>query len=640
MSLPSNQVTKLLFSLRGRPFTALTAKNLTTTKFAYSLGGAPFVAGANQISTTLTEYLTILDSESFPAGVDSVPLYDDIYTSRSITLTEYLALIDSETAIPNNDRDITVLGTVFNRILVSERPLGTVINKVGASDTILGTVHNNILANNLVAVTNATAVDNPTATTLILGGQTIYSHPETLPPNGLANARCYINYLCTSLFADQQLSNFFNWGININGGIGTWRTLSINDFGTMGAQVSPFGLSATITQKGREKSQSSYGYLNGGILGVPTLNKPVAFLYAQGLAYTTMNPNQSLTLPDPSTWKTYGDAARQIAFKAGVSVNFAITDYPVSDLSFTAGMAAAEALTSLAESIGAKLRWNGSNQYTIVYPNKALGLYTVPDCCLIQAMSNTCYLDVKTGIYNPGIYAYPSLPIGGAGISTLPNQPQQADPQPNGSFNRQVQVKYSTNKLLTPQDPPVVLDLPFDYENAYIQVVTVTDGGGLFVTTDPTKWFLLQDGFSERYIGYNDIGGSLQLQLTVDWTLFPQTNTDALDGHMTFQIGISIKQIAGEAPQSTTDQQTKQTFARTWQRFRFIPTCQYNITCIFSGAIPLPGMAIKAAIGDYIIGANGDVIIEDVSFSNPGILNITAIQWSEISYYDYLPSQP
>lgn len=644
----SDDLKNMGFVYEGQPFIRIVPKRqVDVESLDYVYEAQPFLTnpGTENVDVTFDEPIPVLDQLTtyFPGGQDTLPIVDFLTTNAAdrVSFNEPCYILDELFTSATSRVDIEITGSVELRVLSAYETNGSVELKVKQAVDLTGTVALNVLADNLVGVTNATAADNPTQTTLILGGQTIYSHPATLPPNGLSNARCYINYLCNSLFSDQSLSNFLKWNISIDGGQGTWRTTSITDFGVMGDLVEPFGLLGTITQKGREKTGGSYGYINGGILGKPLLNKPVAFLYAGVQQFTTINPNQALILPDPANWQTHSSAIKAIANVAGVSVNWTITDYPLTDTTFQAGQTGIEAMTSLAESVGAKLRPNGGDQYTVVYPNKALGKYTVPDCCLIQSMSNICYLDVKTGIYNPGVYAMPQYGQFNAGAANIPSGGPENNRGANGSFERNVEVLYITSKLETQQDPQFLLDLPFDFEDIFIKVITVNDGTGQFVTLNPSKWFLLQTGFGGEYVNFNDVAGVLQPQIRISWELFPQANTDVQNGKFKFIIGYTTKSLSGPGAESDSqqDQIDKQTQGRTWLRFRFIPVCQYNLTIIFSGAIPLPGMAIEAQLGDYIIGQDGDVIIENVDFSNPGILNITAIQWAEISYYDYFLGQ-
>lgn len=634
----SNDLLQMDYVYNGRPFVNVVGKSIDTYQMETIYQAQPFVAGIGATAKIFNEFIALIDSASsdFPGGQENGYLLDELSTSRSITFNEFIYLTDSETTVETGSVDINIYGTVICKVLAATNIYGTTVASVLGTSDIYGTVNSNVLANNLVAVTNASSVDNPTEPTLILNGEVVYSNPSTLPPNGLTNARCYIGYLCNSLFPDQPLSNFFSWNLDMNGGQGTWRTVSNTDFGSMGQEKTIFGILGIINEKGRQKTNGSWGYLNGGIFGSPLLNKPVAFLYANNPQYTTLIPSQSLQLPDPSVWTTLSDATRQIASVAGVTVNWAVPDYPLVDVSFQAGETGIEALESLAEAAGARLRNNGANAYTVVFPNKALGLYEVQDCCIIQSLSHKCNLDIKTGVFNPGVYVFPQYPQVDASTSILPMDDPTVVPQPAGSVDRQVQTIFTSQTKQTDQMPAFTVDLPFDFENVMIQCITVTDGEGIYVTVnDPQRWFLLQKGFAGRYINYHDIGGVLQPQLTIDWTLFPQNNTDVDDGNFILKIGVITKQLSGnfDTNQQLADQQEKQVVSRTWLRYRFIPVCTYNITVVFSGTLPMPGMAIKATIGDYTIGENGDVIIESWSFSNPGILSITAVQWAEIQYY-------
>ena len=638
---PANSLFNLQYAEYALPFIMSAGKDgVNTFSLQYGLFGLPALAPTTTTPSpaTFTELLPIRDSLSI--------------SFDKVSFDELLPLRDSlSTAAPGGQ--VTVYGTIVIEVKVQDTVYGTTVLRTKANPTCLGSTRLNVLADNLVPITSASSLTNPTKPTLVLGGNVIYSHPETIPPNGLTNARCYVNFLCSSLFAGQQISNFFSWNISIDSGRGTWRTNSITDLPySLTDPVQIFGLTGVETEKGRQKTAGSYSYINGGILGTRRLNQPVAYLYNGNPQFTALLPNQNLlVLQNPADWLTYSGAALAIGAAAGVTVNWAVQDFPMTDGSFQAGNTGIEALESIAEGIGAKLRFNGGTAYTVVLPNKPLGLYIIPDCCLIQSMSTVCSLDVKTGIYNPGVYVWPNYPTGSAGVNILPNDGPTQETTPN-SFNRQVEVIYTSSKKMTALDPSVAIDLPNDFEDVMIRIKTLTDGEGRFVSARPEHvtvvgnnnvleveplWFLLQTGVAgglggTGYVNYNDINGVLQPQVNINYSLFPQDNTDVNDGHFTFQIGvIKKKQTAGAA-------NPNQVMGRTWLRFRFIPVCQYNITCIFDGTIPMPGTAVKATIGDYTIGQNNDVIIEHVDFTNPGILNITAIQWAEIEYYQYLPT--
>ena len=569
-----------------------------------------------------------INNESFSFHTDVV--FPEVLSSSS----------SFTTGVENPGMDITTLGTVLISTLKNESTIGTSLIRLDTNINTLGTVCNNVLADNLMPITIASSVLNASQPTLILEGDVIYSNPTTMPPNGLTDAKCYVGYACNALFTDKSLGNFFSWNLSIDGGKGSWNTKANMDWGTLGDVVYPFGLTGFIREEGREKTTGSFDYIKAGLFGTRNLNKPVAVIYNSVTAYTTLFPSQSLGPVNPARWTTYGDAARCIAAQCidnskypittTVGLNWAIVDYPVSNLSFQAGQSGIEALVSLAESVGAKLRWNGSTQYTVKWPDEYTGTYTVPSCRLIRSMSSAHYLDLRTGLYNPGIYMWPRNP--GTGMPTGVQVPIKTKEAVGGpSFSRNLEQKYTTSKMMTSEDPPLLIDLPMDYEDVYIKIVTTTDGDGQYVTFDPTQWFLLNatynDGSNRFYINYNDVLGVLQPQIRIDHTLFPQTNTDLLSGHFNFIIGISRKTIGG----STSN--NKQTVARTYLRYQFLPIRQYNVSCVFSGALPLPGMRLVASIDDFSITAADNAIIEHVDFSNPGIIGITAIQWARIEYY-------
>ena len=639
MSSPSsNDLLGLAYSIDGQPFVQVVGSFLDTGELEVSIDGKIFLA-AGVGSDRVEDYLYTLDTQISPqSNRDYGPLLDEIYVSHySTTITEYMPFVDS--VEPEAAEDLDLNFTVVLRVLEDYNYPGTTVLRVQEDINSPYTTNLNVLEDNLVAVTSATSASNPTEPTLILGGQVVWSNPATLPPNGLANARCYVNYKC-DLIANQSLSDIFSWNLSITDGGGSWNVVSINDFGDFGEETTVAGLTGTITEKGRQKTNGSYGYIVGGILGRRSLNQPLAFVIAGNPQYTTLLQSQSLTLPDPDNWRTYRDASNAIANVSNVNVTWNINDYPMTDFSAQAGMTALEALNSIADNAGGKLRWTGANNYIVNYPNKPIGRYDIPDCCLIQGISKKCNLDLKTGIYNPGIYVFPQQPQFDAGTWNLPNgstNPLVTNPEPtaDGSIDIQVEEIFTASKLMTVDDPSFPIDLPFDYESIYIQsIVPVGQGGGVFVTTDPKRWYILPAGFGGSNVNWNDVGGILKPQVMITYQLFDQTNAAMADNHFILKIGIRRKNIAGQINDSPSSPDVeKQTLARTQQRFRWIPVCQWNIQVIFSGALPIPGFEIHGGIGDFQLPDG--VIIESVDFSNPGILNITAIQWAEMQFYVY-----
>lgn len=632
MPLPDSEDQKNLDLIyEGQPNPAISPKGeIDTEDLGYVYEAQPLVTLPGENRITVTDLLVTIDDLNAPqAGSDVGPMIDSVeITAATIVVEDFLYTPDEAVGI--FDEDLNLNFSVILKVVEDTRIQGSQIIKISEDLNNDYSTSLNVISNNLALVTNASSAMNPVTPTLILNGVPWWSNPGTLPPNGLANARCYVNWKCDAI-AGQSLGNLFNWNLSMSGGGGTWKTISTTDYGDFGEEKSVFGILGTITEKGREKSGSAFAYSNGGILGKAKLNKPMAFLIAGNQNFTTMIPSQSLALPDPSNWQTYQAAVQALASATDISVQYNVLDYPLTDFSAQAGQTGLEALNSLAENVGAKLRRKNDTEYIINYPNDPTGLYEIPDCCLVQAITKRCHLDIKTGIYSPGVYTLYQLPQFDAGTINLPNGPTNPlVTNPTNDF--QVEEIWTSSKLLTPEDPAFPIDLPFDWDTVYVQSITVTDGGGQFVTTNPKRWFLLQTGFAGSWINYNDVGGVLKPQVTINWTLFSQTNQDMADGHFIFKVGVKRKNLSGQLQQSANSPDIeKQTLARTQQRYRFIPACEYNITVVFSGALPFDGFEIRGGIGDFQIEPG--TIIESVDFSNPGILNITAVQWAEIQFY-------
>lgn len=318
-----------------------------------------------------------------------------------------------------------------------------------------------------------------------------------------------------------------------------------------------------------------------------------------------------------------------------------------------------------------------------------------------------------------GIRLIPSNPAKDPGKNTLPSGPNQ-DLAPNqDDFNTPVLDPTSStdgdkggvvivaqqiskiNKKLTEDDPPLAFDIPFDYANAFIQILTKSNAAGTFVTHDPRVYFEFDDG-----IILSDIGGILVPQIVIDHTTFPidgvndqidsgnfsltlavvrktlsgantaqvdsasqsypgkrlDTNNDGipdaidLNGDGTADVhlippdgldfngdgipdvtGVDINSdnaIAnalnptsgfGKASDASTNRQ-KSVLGSTQDQYKNIKVYQGNISCIFFGSIPIPGMYAQVDTGKMVVSG----IVESVSITPPGILNIQVARYQRL----------
>lgn len=505
---------------------------------------------------------------------------------------------------------------------------------------------------NLVAVTNASSVSNPTQATYIQNGVAVYSNPATLPPGDISKIKCYVSFSCSnivtsqggSLFSPVNMDIVTNWSVNITNEGGSWSVGSTSDYGTYGDPVKVFGLSGIIGKKGFQFSSNPTPATNSGILGLRNMNRELAFLVYGVPQYTANQVNQFIQAPNLQNTKTHADAARLIGSLCGANIHWGIRDFTSFNFQPQASMTGIQALSSLAAECGGVVRWNGDKDYLVTYPNKSTGIWQVPDCCLIVAMQRECNLDMNSGLYTPGTYMVPQLGTFNAGSASIYSTSDSSGSSstttltntsgnPLVAGNRAtdpVETRHSSKTVMTSSSPPEYVDLPFDTQVIYIQNVVKTDFSGPYTTNDPNNWTVLQTGLNGAYTQWIENGGKVKPVLVLDPTMFPSSsNTDVTNGNWYLKIGVSRTPLASIATVTTT---AENTIARNLLKYKWIPMCTGSVTCVFFGSIPMPGMTVIATLGGKTISG----IIESVSFVNPGIITVNFVNWGELQYYTTL----
>lgn len=667
MSLPEKEDLETMeFALGGRPFVRVNGNvDIDTTSMDYALAAQPFLGASASAETgniLLNEYFYLVDSASaIEPGVQGVPFRDTLAIEASLYLNEYVSFLDTVASSNATDvflneyfynqdtqalqtiEDIAFTGSVFLNVLEPIKFRGTTDLNVLQQVTYAGSTSLNVVPDNLAIVTQASAALNPTETTVVIGGNTLWSFPATLPPSGLSNARCFVNYKC-DVISNTSLGDLFSYNLSLTNQGGNFRIASTQDLGswTLGSSQTLFGLQGSVTKQGREKTGSQFGWTYSGIFAPVRLNKQLSFLAKTNPNYIDFIPGQSLRVPSTASWKTYRDAAQMIAAVAGATLSWLIPDLPLTDFSAFSGQSGIQALSSLAEQAGGVLRWNGGTHFNVAKPTQSFGIFRIPDCCLIQSITEECNLDLTTGVFNPGIYIYNQPATFNAGQLNLPagtaNNPSGVTTPPsNETLTEDVFV---TSKNMTSEDPTFTVDLPYDFQAIYIQILTKTDGAGTYVTTNPQRNFLLQTGFAGGRVNNIDVGGVLKPVILISPDLFPQSNNDVTGNHFIMKISVVRKNLGGAFEQAAKDNSAPneiQNLARTQNVYKWTPVCTINAQVIWFGAMPIPGMTLQGELGDYSVPA--DAIIESVDFQSPGILNITAIRWAQLQFISSLLSQ-
>lgn len=671
-STSTNLLSDYLTSARG--FTNLRTLGADSTSTDLQQSGFDYLIGSSvtSIEVDFNEpiFITDLLQVSNPGGIDPAFITDILMTEIDIYFNELLFITDSlssEKAVPETafilDELTTQIDIYFNEFLflsdiaapfIEDIDTGTVVIEVFSSDTVTGTtvievtediigldtVNINIYEDNLVPVVNASSILNIFNPVVIINGQYVIN-PQSQIITDASLARCLVQYDCNAITGG--LSNVLNWSLTINNEGGNFSVTTITPIGVRGETIEIFGLSGFITNDGEDVSNSSYGYTIEGIFGSPTLHKQLAFTLYGNTNYIDLIPNQYLVTPEVSKWQTCADACRAIADISGVQILWAANDAPLDDLfnETSSGMTALQALSSLATRVGANLRWNGGLFYTIAYPDISFGSFIVPDCCLIESLNFRNIYDLETGAGLGNLNAG-SLGPGSAGVVLFPQLKQFVagiknlnDNLLNTSNNPSVHQFDKITKKLESDDPPIVYDLPANYQDVYVQILTKTSGIGKYVTTDQKEFFLLTD---QGRIGYNDVGGLLIPQVVLDSSFFPIGNDDIDSNHFVCTVAATLRDLSG-AYQSNVNKHNDDLMnllRQTQESFRFIRNYSGTINCIFFGALPLTGMSGTGSISATINGitrtttVNG--IIESVSFNSPGVLSVSVAKYTRMDF--------
>jgi len=519
----------------------------------------------------------------------------------------------------------------------------TTVISIAGVEYGLDTTNIVITPNNLVAVTSASSVSNPFAPTIIVNGVTTVTNPSTAPsPTYVDSSTNYVNFdnpgISGTSYCDLNGANF---SLDYSGG--SFAVTSNNPWigstyqTNLGQQVSILGFTGTIVDWGRTISSSEKFYTTSGIFGSPTLNKQFNIITYQSSQYFQFLTNQAnlYSVPPQNSFTTVGGMARAVADLCGVSLSFMVPDAPYHDSLSQSGLTGLEALNSLASLVGATLRWNGNNHYSICYPDYYAGLWEVPYEDLINAsgISYEYHLDLGLGVSGAGVMDLPVNSLFDPSAKDISGQ--------SGISSPQVRQVGKVSKLLTSSDPPVVFDLPQDYDKVYLQILIAPGQGtgganqlGIqnFVTTDPGQWFEFSDtSFSNFYIFQSNVGGYFIPQCKIDHLLMPQ-NDAVQNDNFTLTVAVTTKSLSNSYDSAFKDAELayRDIQARIQANVRFIQVYTGTINATFFGSIPVPGMWGKATYcGETVQG-----IIESVTFTAPDRVSVRVAQYRRINIID------
>lgn len=468
-----------------------------------------------------------------------------------------------------------------------------------------------------IPVTDITDPNNPFYPSIYINGSTIVANACTQPsnPSELANASVFANisqqgYLLTGVI-QAGYCDIASYNVNLEPGGGTWSFTTVDAVAASGDEVVAFGLGGIATGSGRIISNSMNGYITAGVFGAPDLEKQLQ-LTANYNSFGFRLPDQFLQTPPLAQFSTLATAAKAVAEVCGISLTWSAPDAPLTDLFPQSGMTAKGAIQSLAGRVGAWFVWTGGTTYAVIAPDVGTGGWSLPACELtLSNQSKTLFY-----ITDP-VIMFPVQPVGQGNITS----PPALNPDDISNINK-VQKFASVTKKLTSNDPVRYFDVPGSAKHIWIQILTKSETSGQFVTNDPNEWFFYADPTVPS-------GGAISTrsykvkQAQVDSNAFPTGNSDIDAGQFSMNLGYSVDVDAlTDAYNNAVDDSTttgSHLVNQSQESFRYVKAGEGSASCIFTGSLPLPGMIFGSPAG----GLPGNAIIESVSLSSPGILNIS-----------------
>ena len=651
MPLPNSfDLNSLEYPFQGEPFVQISGTGINTDGMDYPFQAEPFNAASISSIVSFDEAILITDLTTASAPVEGVGVLDDFQFLVTISFDESVLVSDvltSEEVVPQE------FNLLFSTLIQVESAInldyGSVLS-VSGSISSLFTTNINVQEDYLLPITNVTSPSNIFEPTIIVNGSYIVQNPSTDPGGDISNTSLYVNIKNAGLTGISACDlEGYSFTLDYSGG--NFSIISAQQMGSLGSEIDLYGFKGTITTTGQTISNGQAGFSHRGIFGAPKLNRFFQYIMS---ANTTMLPlltNPSFFLSNPNQWQSAASIARAIAAAAGIELQWLVFDTVVSNFRLEDNMTALDALSSMASRAGAQLRWNGNNKYIITYPDQFFGYWSPPSCTLISAegLSNENYLDLTTGLYGVNPSPLPQFVNQfQAGERTLPTQPNGTKPQ--------VQQVAKVKNKLTSEDPPLVFDLPFDYDTVYIQILVSDTGdtGGSnqvalrnFVTRDADEWFEFDIfGFNNEYVFMTNVGGAYIPQVKVDYRLFPEPNTSVDNNNFVLSLACTRRQLPlGDNNSALSEQAAAAAQAQDY--YRFMKSYSGTFSCVFFGSIPIPGMwasatipnvrlSIPNSLGGYDTKVIGDItvegIIESVNFSFPGLLTIQVAQYKRLSY--------
>lgn len=462
-------------------------------------------------------------------------------------------------------------------------------------------------------ITDYDSASNPAEPTITAGGSYIKQNPSTdlgLPMTTtvvINDSGLVTGFSCVVVT--------FNLSITDDGG--TWYAETTTPIGAGGAAVTFMGFLSTITHTGFKGNGL---FTTRGTIGHNKLDLPLQQFAQETSQLKGVAVDQYLQEPSSDQWTTAVTLAQYIATQAGISLIWQCADVPVQDLLPESGTTARQAIVNLAERVGGKFVFGGVNRYYVLYPNRSLGTWVIPDCRLVlndsPQQEDAFFLPSNQSLVWPGEEINPEneiTPVSGGNAIFPPKAPK-------------IEGKGSVTKLLEEGEQRLV-PLDADYDIVYAQIITSEDASGQYVTLDSTGDTWTQWG------GQIIVKKDRTRWARVTRADMPTSNTDVTDGKFQMNIGHTRK-TANEEQEFVRGQKEAESRRNTvlkeqQEARRYVQSRTGSIGTVFFGSIPLPRMTVSIVLNGKLFQGE----IDSVTVTHPGVVNISYSKWKLLNYY-------
>lgn len=666
MSLPRfNDLEGLDFAFDGEPFCSGPAKpDIILGTMDYALDATPFVANQSVWALTLryavTTNLGVKKSRMTFAYDVSTSLNTVKKTDRFRTFNyAVVTALDLTSALYHEyDNSFTCkLGVLQFSTNNFTSKLGVLVSSRPSFTTQLG-----VMEYSLAAVTNVCSLSNPYQPAIIVDGA--YITPFTSPVISDPTQHCLFIGMLNAGVTGIDICKLHNFGFTLDKNGGSWFLSTPESIYNCFDIVTIFGFKGIVTAKGIELNGNSAGFTYSGIFGTNALNMNMEYLFIGNSIFNALLSNQSLNPNISSLWATCRSACQQIIDQANVvngntslTLQWLIPDQPLTNLRPQEGTTGLATLQSLAQQAGGELRWDGNDGYKVVYPDFYEGLWIIPSCDLfLSPVKCETYCDLARG------RSYSQSPIANlpgflrSQLSRFDAGTKSLNPKNKGGAAPQVQLITKITKLLTVDDAPLIYDLPYNYDQVFIQTLIPSGqstGGNNYLginwnTINPQQFFNFEEvGLANSYIFTSNIGGVQQPQVKVDYkVLSVKGSNDSVDNsHFTTSLYYTTKAVDG--PEAANDRSN----LSGQLRYSFYKTNSCTFSVQFYGSLPVLGMKAVGVIqnvkllipdcnnpGGHITQIIGDIdisgIVETVNFAFPDTVTVTVANYLRLLIYN------